>query len=169
MTSSLTVRSPRRIARLPLHSAAPLALLLLAASSTSAAAQHSAVASVEVFAMVVARPVTQLSTKGAPTVRAVSGGVVVSQTMALTSNVDSQTLEAVLAQPDEAASAEDVRVSVACGGSAGRCRLSGGVTPAISIDVKVEGLSSAEVASAIAAPSSFAARVTYRLVRGEGT
>ena len=62
-----------------------------------------------------------------------------------------------------------VAVSVRCGGHAGRCRLSGGTTPRIAIEVEVLGLSAQEVKLAVAAPERFAARVSYRLVRGEGT
>lgn len=97
---------------------------------------------------------------------AVAGGVVLVQQMALASNVDSQTLEAMLAPGTDAGA---VTVSVRCVGGAGRCRLSGGETPSIAVEVSVVGLSPAQVHAALAAPGRFAARVTYRLVRGEGT
>jgi hypothetical protein len=88
--------------------------------------------------------------------------------MALESNVDSQTLEADLAPSGESGE-HGTAVSVRCGGHAGRCRLSGGSTPRIAIEVEVLGMTRTEVANAMAAPERFAARVSYRLVRGEGT
>ena len=116
--------------------------------------------------MVVARTSTTLTAKGGAMMHVVAGGVVLVQQMALTSNVDSQTLEAMLAPGTEA---DAVTLSVRCGGGAGRCRLSGGETPSIAVEVSVAGLSPAQVQAALAAPDRFAARVTYRLVRGEGT
>ena len=116
--------------------------------------------------MVVARATTTLTQTGGTSVRAVAGGVVVVQQMALSSNVDSQTLEAMLLQGGDAAG---VTVSVRCGGGVGNCRLSGGETPRIAVEVSVAGLSAEQVQAALAAPDRFAARVSYRLVRGEGT
>lgn len=145
---------------------ATLVLSLLAVALLPGRAQAQASGSVDIVAMVVARASTTMTPTSSATVRAVAGGVVVVQQMALSSNVDSQTLEAMLAPGDEAG---DVTVSVRCGGGMGNCRLSGGETPRIAVEVSVAGLTPAQVQAAIAAPDRFAARVSYRLVRGEGT
>lgn len=158
------IRARLRLVRRP-HLAA-LGLSVVMAGGLPEDAQAQASGSVEIVAMVVARASTTLTPKGGAMMHAVAGGVVLVQQMALTSNVDSQTLEALLAPGTDAGA---VTVSVRCGGGAGRCRLSGGETPRIAVEVSVVGLSPAQVQAALAAPDRFAARVTYRLVRGEGT
>ena len=163
MTHYLTRTGLRFVRRTEM---AALALSLLAAALLPGRAQAQASGSVEIVAMVVARASTTLTQTSSAKVRAVAGGVVVVQQMALSSNVDSQTLEAMLSPSGDAG---DVTVSVRCGGGMGNCRLSSGETPRIAVEVSVGGLSPAQVQAALAAPDRFAARVTYRLVRGEGT
>lgn len=128
--------------------------------------QAQASGSVEIFAMVVARPSTTLTLTGGPVLQEVAGGVVLVQQMALSSNVDSQTLEATMMG---GASTGGVTVSVRCGGGSGNCRLSEGDTPRIAIEVSIAGMAPSQVQAALAAPDRFAARLSYRLVRGEGT
>lgn len=141
-----------------------LALVLGALVPGRATAQASG--SVNIVAMVVARVHTTLTLAGGAMVREVAGGVVLVQQMALSSNVDSQTLEAILVTGNDVGA---MTVSVRCGGGAGRCRLSGGETTRIAVEVSVAGLSPSQVQAALAAPDRFASRLTYRLVRGEGT
>lgn len=154
------------------HHVALACLALVSFTSLSPAQAGAQVtASVQVFARVVERPTTNAVRTGATAVRPVSGGVVVTQQMSLESSVDSQTLEAEFTPADAEALVADSRpvsVFVRCGGHAGRCRLSGGATPRIAIEVEVLGLSQSEVARAVAAPERFATALHYRIVRGEG-
>ncbi|CAN5906420.1 hypothetical protein BH11GEM1_BH11GEM1_06200 [soil metagenome] len=143
-----------------------LVLALVLGGLLPGRAKAQASGSVDIVATVVARVSTTLRPTGGAMMREVAGGVVIVQQMALSSNVDSQTLEAVLATGSDFGAAT---VSVRCGGGSGRCRLSGGETPRIAVEVSVAGLSPSQVQAALAAPDRFAARVTYRLVRGEGT
>ena len=160
--SQTSTRTPDRL----LRGRDMLLLTLLLGGLFPGRAGAQAYGSVDITATVVARVSTTLSHTGGAMVRAVAGGVVLTQHMALSSNVDSQTLEAALTTGTDDT---PVTVSVRCGGGAGRCRLSGGDTPRIAIEVIVAGLSQGQVQEALAAPDRFAARVTYRLVRGEGT
>jgi hypothetical protein len=143
-----------------------LGLSVLLAGSLPGYAKAQTVGYGEISAMVVARVSTTLTPRGGALVREIAGGVLVLQNMTLSSNVDSQSLEADLASPADGGA---LTVSVRCGGGTSRCRLSSGETLHVAVEVSVGGLSPAQVQAALAAPDRFAARVTYRLVRGEGT
>jgi hypothetical protein len=140
-----------------------LCLALLIALAVPLHAQRSAVGVVEVTAIVIARPVTEMRVVGPAQVSAQGDRLIVTQSLALKNTVEHTTLEADVSGLDGTVLGSQVQ----CGGGVG-CSVPVATMDRWTVTTVVTGLSEAERGAAVALPDVFAGRIRLRIVRGGG-